>query len=98
MVVVVAFSSPARILGKVLRFIPRLRFFLLLFFFSKVEISSRTPIPRVGGQDESTLAQRAETTVAECFRTSCLSAHSDFVSFKREYVFRCNLPPALLAE
>ena len=41
-------------------FTPRLRF----FFFFLVEISSRTLIP-VFGKDQSTVAQRAETTVTE---------------------------------
>ena len=39
----------------------------LIFF--EVEISSRTLIPLLS-QDQSTVAQRAETTVAECSLTS----------------------------
>ena len=35
------------------------------FFFFKVEIRSHTLIPLLG-QDQSTVAQRAEMTVAEC--------------------------------
>ena len=38
-------------------------------FFFKVEISSRTLIP-LFGPDQSTVAQRAETTVTECSLTS----------------------------
>ena len=41
----------------------------LLFFF-KVENTSRTLIPLLG-QDQSTVAQRAETTVAQRSLTSC---------------------------
>ena len=70
--------------------------FLVFFFLSflyKVEISSHTLIP-LFGQDQSTVAQRAETTVTECSLTSCVSSrfligshtmpglqhsHSDFV-------------------
>ena len=48
------------------QFMPRLRF----FFFFKVEISSRKLIPLLG-QDQSTVAQRPETTITECFLTSC---------------------------
>ena len=63
---VVAFSFLGDLGGKVLWFIPRLRFFFrwrsarayqFHFFFK--------------GQDQSTMAQRAKTTVAECFLTSC---------------------------
>ena len=49
-------------------FIPRLRFF---FFFLYVEISSRTFI-RLLCQDQSIVAQRAETTVTERSLTSCV--------------------------
>ena len=41
------------------------------FFFFLVDISSRTLIPLLC-QDQSTVAQRAETTVAECSLTSCV--------------------------
>ena len=44
-------------------------FFLLLLFF-KVEISLRKLIPLC--QDQSTMAQRAETTVTEGSLTSCV--------------------------
>ena len=65
-------------------------------------------------QDQSTVAQRAETTVAECFLTSAcglvsrqvptLCLDSSIVSLLRLHwvmgvcMFRCNLPPALLAK
>ena len=67
-VVVVAFSSRARILGECskIHFPPA-----AFFFFFEVEISSRTLIP-LFGQDQSTVGQRAETTVAECSLTSCV--------------------------
>ena len=52
--------------GKRVRpFIPRLRIFI------KVEVSSRTLISSLG-QDQSTVAKPAETTVAECSLTSCV--------------------------
>ena len=37
------------------------------FFFFLVEISSRTLIPFFLDQDQSTVAQRAKTTMTECF-------------------------------
>ena len=42
--------------------------------FIKVEISSHTPIPLFFFfyHDRSTVAQRAERTVAKCFLTSCV--------------------------
>ena len=43
---------------------------LVFFFFFEVEISSRTLI-LFSCQDLSTVAQRAETTVAECSLTGC---------------------------
>ena len=52
-------------------FISRLSFF---FFFFGVEISSRSNIFHSLCQDQSTVAQRAETTVAECSLTSCVWA------------------------
>ena len=63
--VAVAFSSHARILGEcsTIHSPPSI--------FFKVEISSCTLIPLLF-QDQSTVAQRAETTVAECFLTSCV--------------------------
>ena len=48
--------------ANVRQFIPRLRFFF--FFFFKVEIKSRTHLFHSLGYDQSTVAQRAETTVA----------------------------------
>ena len=39
--------------------------------FFKVEISSRILIPLLG-HDRSTVAQRPETIVTECFHTSCV--------------------------
>ena len=63
-VVVVASFSRARILGEC----STIHSPLALLFF-KVEISSRTLIP-LFGQDQSTVAQRAETTVTECSLTS----------------------------
>ena len=64
-VVVVAFSSLARILG--VRFDDSFPACVSFFFF-KVEISSRTSFPLFSCcQEQSTVAQRAETTVAECF-------------------------------
>ena len=41
------------------------------FFFFEVKISTRTN-STVLGQDQSTVAQPAETTVAECSMTSCV--------------------------
>ena len=67
--VVVAFSSRARILGECsATHSPPALFF---FFFFKVEISSRTLISSLG-QDQSTVAQRADTAVTECSLTSCV--------------------------
>ena len=67
MVVVVAFSSLARIWGEGHSFIPRLRF----FFFFKWE-SARAQQFHFLGKDQSTVAQRAKTAVAECSMTSCV--------------------------
>ena len=47
--------------GKVRQFIPRSRFF---FFFFK-EISLRAPLALSQAEDQSTVAQRSETTVDE---------------------------------
>ena len=55
------------------QFIPSLA--LLLFFF-KVEIGSYTLIEFHSlCQDQSTVAQHAETSMAECSLTSCVLAH-----------------------
>ena len=64
---VVAFSSHARILGDYLTIHSLPAPFSLSFFFKKKkkkEISLRTLIP-LTGQDQSTVAQQAETTVTE---------------------------------
>ena len=45
--------------------------FFFFFFFFEVEISSRTLIP-LFMPDQSTVAQPAKTTVAECSLTSCV--------------------------
>ena len=65
---VVASSSLARIRGECSTVLPRPRFFSL----PKVEISSRTLVPLFLGKDQSTVAQRAETTVAEWSLTNCV--------------------------
>ena len=57
------FSSLARISGESLT----IHFPAASFFFFLVEISSRTPLPLFLGQDQSTMAQRTEMTVAEFF-------------------------------
>ena len=44
---------------------------LFFFFFSKVEICSRALI-QLFGQDKSTVAKQAETTVTECSLKSCV--------------------------
>ena len=66
MSVIVAFSSPARILGEcsTLSF-PACAFFFFFFPFRAHYFHSL-------GQDQSTAAQRAETTVTECPLTSCV--------------------------
>ena len=48
--------------GKVRQFIPRIRFF---FFFFFKEISLRAPLALSQAEDQSTVAQRSETTVDE---------------------------------
>ena len=68
-VVVVAFSSRARILGEYSTIHSRLRFFFLSFF--KVEISSCTLTPLLR-PDQSTVAQRAGMTVTGYSLTSCV--------------------------
>ena len=68
-VVLLAFSSLAKILGEVCRFICRLRFFVVVINGDRLAHTSSTFL----GQDQSTMARRAETTVAECFLTSCVS-------------------------
>ena len=82
-------------------------------FFCKVELSSRTLVHSLG-QDQSTLAQRAETTVAECSLTSSCELDSEKIPtlcldigivsplrsclVKGVCVVICNLPLALLVE
>ena len=70
MVVVVAFSSRARILGECSTIYSPTALFFFLF---KVEISSRKLIP-LFRPDQSTLAQRDETTVTDCSLASCVWA------------------------
>ena len=55
-------------------FNPCLHFF---FFFFEVEISSCPLIPLSLCQDQSTMAQQAEMTVAKCSLTSCMSSSPD---------------------
>ena len=70
-------------------------------FFLEEEISSRTLIPHLYPRiSQSTVAQRAETTVSECFLTNCVSSFPDMFPHRLRWVkgvcaFRCNLPPAL---
>ena len=73
MVVVVAFSLLARILGEgpTIHSPPALLLLLLLFVLF-VEISSYTPNSTFLCRVQSTMAQRAETIVAECSLTSCV--------------------------
>ena len=67
-VVVVAFS----LLGSNLRECSTIHSLLAPFWgVGVVEISSRTLIPLLS-RNQSTVAQRAETTVAECYLTSCV--------------------------
>ena len=93
------FPCLQRVWGKVRPFIPRLRFF---FFYYLKWKSSRECKFHFLGQYQSTAAQRAETTVAECSFTSCVwarfpdrvpnyawtawSAHSDFAGSR---VYAC---------
>ena len=67
-VVLLAFSSLAKILGEVCRFICRLRFFVVVINGDRLAHTSSTFL----GQDQSTMARLAETTVAECFLTICV--------------------------
>ena len=69
LVVVVALLSLARIWGECLTFhSPPAHF---TFFFLKWRLA-RAHLFHSLGQDQSTVAQRAETTVAECSLTSCV--------------------------
>ena len=57
--------------GPVRPFIPRLCFFFFSFFFLFLKSRlARTHLFHFSGQDQSTVAQQAETTVAECFLMS----------------------------
>ena len=67
--VVRAFSSPERILGDCSTIHSPPAIFCL---FVEVAISSRTLIPLFRPGSVHTVAQRAETTVAECSLTSCV--------------------------
>ena len=82
-------------------FIPHLRFYLLFFL-------SRDKFVNINSTLYARMAERAETTVAECSLTNCVWARfphcldSGIVSplcwVKGVCVFKCNLPPALFAE
>ena len=70
MVVVMAFSSRARMLRKMLdKSFPDSTFFVVVFLKWRLV---RADWLHFLGQDRSTVAQRAETTVTECFLTSCV--------------------------
>ena len=73
----VAFSSLARILGecRTIHSPPVLFSFFFSFFFLKWRLA-RALYFHALGQDQSTVAQLAETTVAECSLTSCMWARS----------------------
>ena len=47
---------------------------VFFFFFFKVEINSQAPISPFEAKDQSTVGQRAETTVNELSMTSCVGA------------------------
>ena len=104
--VVVAFSSLERILWE---FSPAL-FFFFFFSWDKLAHTNSTLLH----QDQSTVAQWAETAVAECSLTSCVWASFPIGSFTMPGQWHgqptptslgpgcmrvsCNLPPVLLAE
>ena len=104
----VAFYSLLLLWGNVRHFIPRLR-----FFFFKWNLTGAHLFHSLG-QDQSPVAQRAETTVTECSLTSCvwtrfltgptLCLDSGIVSpfglywVKGVCLFGCNLSAALLAD
>ena len=74
---VVAFSSLARISGECSTiYSPTARFFFSSSSFFEVEIGSGALILYSVGQDQSTVGQRAETTVAECSLTGSLHVSS----------------------
>ena len=84
------------------------------FFFFKWRSAHAHQIPFFGGQDQSTVAQQAETTVAKCFLTSCVWARlswqvltlclESIVSLlwlcwvRGVCMFRCSMLPAFFAE
>ena len=89
---------------------PACAFFNFLFFKWRL---ARAYYSHSLGQDQSTVAQRAVTTVTECSLTSCVWAHFLIgshtmprqqhsqptpTSLGQIFVFRCNLPSALFAE
>ena len=106
----VAVCSRARSWENLPEIIPRLRFFFVFFKWR----FGRAYSCHFLGQDQSTVALRAETTVVWCSLTSCVDLvdwevptvcqHSGIVSPLRLRwvtglcVFSCNLPSALLAE
>ena len=95
-------------------FIPRLRIFCFVLFLKWRSAHSHQFHSLF--QHQSTVAQPAETTVAECSLTNCVWARfrigSHTMPWQRQSqpdptslgqvkgvcVFRCNLPPALLAK
>ena len=110
MVVAVAFSSRARILGECsTSHSPS----ALFFFFLKWRLAW-AHLFCSSGQDQFTVAQRAETIVTACSMTSCVWARfvigSHTMPGQRQSqptpnflgqgvcMFRCGLPPALLTE
>ena len=68
----------------------------IFFFFLKRRLACTHQFLSLR-QDQSTVVKRAETTVAECSLTSCVWACFQHW-IQGACVFRCNLPPRLLAE
>ena len=97
----VVFSSHAKLCGRFQRHIPPA---VLFVFFNGA--SSRTPIPFSKAKDQSTVAQRAETTVGELSLTSCVWSRfpgPEVPTLRLRWVkdvrvSSCNLSPALWAE
>ena len=87
--VVVFFPSLERILGECTT-IHSLPMLFLLFFF-RWRLTCTCSFHSIG-QNQSTVAQRAEMTVAKCSLTSCVSAHSDFAGSR---VYACLGVPAI---
>ena len=70
--VAVVFSSLARIVGRMFdRSFPECAFLFVCLFVLKWRLA-RTHEFHSLGQDQSTVAKRAETTVAECSQASCV--------------------------